>query len=138
MQQLAHLGVHLGYHWAGRHSNKVYYIEGELPNYPPMPEQVAQLQADAAAALAEETQRTRFTPEVQGQPQPQVPMMQLQVPAGAQPGQQLSVVAPSGAQVAVVVPTGVVPGQMIQVPVPVSTTAPATPSAPPKSVLRVI
>ena len=56
-------------------------------------------------------------------------MMQVEVPPGMRPGQQMIVQAPNGTKVMVVLPPGLAPGQRFQVAVPNTPTAAPTPGA---------
>ena len=62
-------------------------------------------------------------------------MMQVEVPPGMQPGQQMIVQAPNGTKVMVVLPPGLGPGQKFQVAIPAGGGPPGgpPPPAPPKS-----
>lgn len=64
----------------------------------------------------------------QAQQQQQTNTIQVQVPAGVAPGQQIQVTAPDGAQMLVAVPAGVAPGQVFPVLLP--NKPPSSPSSP--------
>ena len=69
-------------------------------------------------------------------PPPQPVMMQVEVPAGVLPGQQMLVQAPDGTTVVVVLPPNLAPGQTFQVALPADTpgASAAPPPPPPQAV----